>query len=270
MTRLFLAALYSRYYQLEQSKPPYVLESYHYLLTMNEPNLKIFMDYVLSDQCKMFLLDSGAFTYLSQIKSNSKTTIDFDKYLEDYAKFINKYDIKYFFELDIDAVVGIKKVEQMRRKLERMTGKKCIPVFHKSRGKDYWLKMIKEYDYVALGGIAIKDFKRSEHKMFKWFIDTAHAEGTKIHGLGYTSNKGLIKYPFDTVDSTSWLGAGRFGNLDVYDPVQKKLVKFKPPKNSKTIKGFYKKADIIAVREWIKYGKHLEKMNGRKVLSWHD
>ena len=28
------------------------------------------------------------------------------EYLQRYIDFINKYDVKYFFELDIDAVVG--------------------------------------------------------------------------------------------------------------------------------------------------------------------
>ena len=46
-------------------------------------------------------------------------------------------------------------------------------VWHKSRGKDYWLKMIKEYDYVAIGGIVTKEIKPSEYKYFHWFIRQA-------------------------------------------------------------------------------------------------
>lgn len=55
---------------------------------------------------KDFILDSGAFTYMN----NMKTDIDWDKYIEDYAKFINQYQVKHFIELDIDVVVDIKEV----------------------------------------------------------------------------------------------------------------------------------------------------------------
>ncbi|MDT1130365.1 hypothetical protein RNT16_11780 [Staphylococcus pseudintermedius] len=203
---------------------------------------------------------------MAEIKNSGSVKINFDRYVEEYATFINKYDIQYFFELDIDSVVGLEKVEQLRAKLESLTGKKCIPVFHKSRGKEYWFKMIQEYDYVALGGIAIKDFKKSEHKLFKWFIDTAHKANTKIHGLGYTNDSITKRNNFDSVDSTSWLGGSRFGNLDMYDPVKKKLIKYPRPANTKTVKGFYKHADYLQCIEWIKWGQHLEKANKRKVL----
>src|SRR5690606_14097818 len=114
---------------------PYVLESFF--------NVKPWvMDYIKN--CKMFLLDSGAFSFMT--RSNLRP--DFDEYLKKYINFINKYNVQYFFELDIDSVVGLKKVEEYREILERETGKKCIPVWHKSRGKQYFIDMCKEYDYV--------------------------------------------------------------------------------------------------------------------------
>ncbi|EMB9406757.1 TPA: hypothetical protein I1496_001768 [Staphylococcus pseudintermedius] len=266
MTRLFLASWTARPYLLAEAKPPYVLDSFHYFKKVSGKSERTIMNYVLSNDCKMFLLDSGAFTYMAEIKNSGSVKINFDRYVEEYAAFINKYDIQYFFELDIDSVVGLEKVEQLRAKLESLTGKKCIPVFHKSRGKEYWFKMIQEYDYVALGGIAIKDFKKSEHKLFKWFIDTAHKANTKIHGLGYTNDSITKRNNFDSVDSTSWLGGSRFGNLDMYDPVKKKLIKYPRPANTKTVKGFYKHADYLQCIEWVKWGQHLEKANKRKVL----
>lgn len=113
------------------------------------------------------MLDSGAFSYINSKNTNN---VNWDEYIESYAEFINNHNIKLFMELDIDSVVGIKEVERLRNKLERLTNKQCIPVWHKSRGKDYWLKMIKEYDYVAIGGIVTKEIKPSEYKYFHWFI----------------------------------------------------------------------------------------------------
>ena len=74
---------------------------------------------------------------------------NFDEYLTRYINFINKYDIKYFFELDVDSIVGYEKVKQLRKRLENETGKKCIPVWHKSRGKEEYLKMCKKIDEIA-------------------------------------------------------------------------------------------------------------------------
>lgn len=131
----------------------YRLESFYYITEKDEPLIHKYKD---------FLLDSGAFTFMS----DSKTSIDWDEYVERYAGFINKHDIEHFFELDIDILVGINEVERLRYKLERLTNRQCIPVWHKSRGKDYWLKMVKDYDYVAIGGIASKEIKPSEYKYF--------------------------------------------------------------------------------------------------------
>ena len=139
---------------------------------------------------RKFLLDSGAFTFMS----NSKVTCDWDEYTEEYAAFINRYDVQLFFELDVDSVIGIKEVERLRVKLERLTNKQSIPVFHLSRGKDYFIRMCEEYPYVAFGGIITDGVKTATlEKYFPWFINTAHRNKAKIHGLGYTSIAGLYK-----------------------------------------------------------------------------
>lgn len=90
-----------------------VLESYYYLRKNEE-----FM--ALVHHFGSFLLDSGAFTFMS---GSHKGEIDWDKYVEDYAAFINRHDVKLFFELDIDSVVGLAEVERLRAKLEMLTAK---------------------------------------------------------------------------------------------------------------------------------------------------
>ena len=101
-----------------------ILETYYYLQNNKEfPRL--------IGNFQNFLLDSGAFTFMS-----GAGVVDFDKYVEGYAAFIKKWNVKNFFELDIDSVVGIREVERLREKLERLSGRKPIPVWHKSRGKE--------------------------------------------------------------------------------------------------------------------------------------
>lgn len=238
--KVCLAGTSSSNYLLEDiKKSKYLLESYYSIKDWQVPLIK---------SSDLFILDSGAFTFM-----NTGTKVNFNDFLSRYIEFINKYDVKYFFELDIDSIVGLSKVENMRYRLERETRKKCIPVFHKSRGKDYYQQMIKEYEYVAIGGIAIKNIKRNEYKYFKWFIEEAHKQNCKVHGLGMTSIKELYKYKFDSVDSTSWLSGGRFGSIYQYQNGNLKSISFK---NRRTTD--YRKVNKHNFNEWVKFQKFAE------------
>lgn len=196
-----------------------------------------------------FLLDSGAYTFMTQQKKGIVEEIDWNDYVEKYADFINQNNVKYFFELDIDSLIGIKKVEILRTKLESLTNKKSIPVWHKSRGKDYWFKMIDEYDYVAVGGLIDKGISGYEEmeKYFPWFLNTAKEKNCKVHALGYTSIPGLHKYPFHSVDSTSWSVGGRFGRVAVFK--NGKFVTNYKPNNRKGKKDINKHN----FKQWIKF-----------------
>ena len=221
-----------------------VLESYFYLRKQD-------WMFPLIKEFNNFLLDSGAFTFISQTKNHK---INWDNYIEEYADFINKNNIKLFFELDIDSIIGIKEVERLRDKLEKLTNKKCIPVWHISRGHDYWLKMIKEYNYVAIGGIAIKEIKQKHYPIFKQLIKEAHIEDCKVHGLGFTNLKGLTKYKFDSVDSTSWLSGNRFGSVYKFNGTT--MVKIDKQKGQR-IKN--KETAMNNFIEWVKFCKYAEK-----------
>lgn len=186
-----------------------ILESFYYICKNSK-----FM--TLTKRFGLFLLDSGAFTF---IQNAHKRAIDWDAYVEEYARFINRFDVAHFFELDIDSIVGLSEVERLRNKLENLTNKKCIPVWHKNRGKDYFIQMCKDYPYVALGGVVVKEIPRKLYESaFPWFIRTAHEHGAKIHGLGYTNVAGLAKYHFDSVDSSSWMHGNIGGFLYKFNP----------------------------------------------------
>lgn len=209
--KIYMAETESRKYCIDKSmfKDLNILESYYYLRKAEN-----FMN--IAQDLGGFLLDSGAFTFMT---GNHSGTIDWDAYTEEYAAFINRYDIKLFIEMDIDSIVGLKEVERLRNKLEQLTGKKPIPVWHKNRGKDYFLKMCDEYSYVAIGGIVTKEIPRNIYeKAFPWFINEAHKRGVKIHGLGYTHISKLKEFHFDSVDSTAWLHGNRGGYLYKFNP----------------------------------------------------
>lgn len=103
-----------------------------------------------------YILDSGAFTFMMAAKAGKKIKVDIDHFTEAYIEFILKHNIKHFFEMDVDSVLGYEKVKQLRSRIEAKTGRQSIPVFHKNRGLADWTAMVKDYSYVAIG-IAGKD-----------------------------------------------------------------------------------------------------------------
>jgi hypothetical protein len=205
--------------------------------------------YVTQDK---HILDSGAFTFLNNKKGQS---INWEQYVISYGNFIKQNNIKLFFELDIDPIVGLKEVERLREVLENTAGRKCIPVWHKSRGLNYWKKMCQEYEYIAIGGIVTREIKRSEYDIFGPLLKIARDNKTKVHGLGFTNLNGLKKYKFYSVDSTNWLSA-RFGTTGLYYFTGDNLKNINKPANTKKID--LQAMNIFNFIEWLKFSKYAE------------
>lgn len=218
-----------------------ILQSFYYCNKFTEE--------VVLPSVSKFMLDSGAFTFFQKGKH-----VDWNDYVERYADFINKHDIDLFFELDIDPLIGYENVKKLRNKLESLTGKPCIPVWHKSRGKDDFIQMCKDYDYVAIGGIVSKEISRDEWKYFPYFIDKAHEHGAKIHGLGFTSLSELSKYHFDSVDSTSWTSGNKYGTMYKFNGYR--IEQHKRPDGTRLSDS--RATAIHNFKEWVKFQKYAE------------
>ena len=203
----------------------------------------------LLQTCENFILDSGAFTFLQK-----GVVTNWENYTKQYADFVLKHNIKHFFEMDIDSITSLSYVEKLRQILEDKTKLKPIPVWHKNRSTDYFVEMCKNYPYVALGGIVIKEFKWKDYeKIIPWFIKTAHDNNCKIHGLGFTRIKELHRFKFDSVDSKAWVS----GNMGGY------LYKFMPNGEMKQVKqeNARLKSSESALHnfsEWVKFSKYAE------------
>lgn len=199
-----------------------------------------------------FIMDSGAFSLLGSQKHKTKG-VNWDEYVERYADVVNKYEIDNFIELDLDAIIGIKEVERLRAKLERLTGRQCMPVWHKSRGWDYWLRMVQEYKYVCIGGIAAWDITPAEIGIFRPLLAEAKKNDCKVHGLGFTNTTKLAQFPFYSVDSSSWNSGARWGRLPKF--VDGKIITIDPPKGKRLASSGEKchRLVVYSFNEWLKY-----------------
>jgi len=212
-------------------------------------------EYVMQDK---HILDSGAFTAIND-KTGKYKNFDWDLYCKKYIAFINHTKQKLFFEIDIDCVVGLQKVEYLRKMIEDGTGIAPIPCWHSNRGAEYFIKCCEDYPYVALGTTtANADGKkiRNNPKVLHWFIEQAHKNNAKIHGLGFTSTPWLKELKFDSVDSTTWNVGGKFGNVVLFDSNGFPTQKYKSDKNkkAKTIE-----LNLFNFEQWIKFQKYADK-----------
>lgn len=204
--RVFLAATTAgmtkeiREESFKNGQPKYLLETFF----AGEKTCRQVLNDTTADN---FLLDSGAFSYMSGAECSKEQLV---QYMDRYIDFINEHDVKYFFELDVDTIFGLPFVEQLRAQLEQRTQKKCIPVWHKGRGIEYWKWMCDNYDYVAIGGLVFH-VKQQEYESIRKMVEYARKKNVKVHGLGFTKTKELEGYQFYSVDSASWTKAAALG-----------------------------------------------------------
>ena len=172
------------------------------------------------------MLDSGAFSAWSK-----QVEIDIDEYI---AFCLQHVDIvSYIVNLDvIPGKFGQKnlpreEVERSARKgyenYEYMLSKgipksKLIHVFHQNEDFKWLQKMVKEIEYIGIS--PANDRTTSEKilwldKCMKYALDEKGMPLVKFHGFAVTSLQLLMRYPFYSVDSTSWVMTGRLGSIYV-------------------------------------------------------
>ena len=150
------------------------------------------------------ILDSGAFSAFTR-----KKDIDIEEYI-DFIK-ENERFLESYINLD---VIGSAEKSWENQKYLESRGLNPLPVFHHS--DDFkWLDKCLEYDHFCLGGIADTPTNAKRvpflDKCFRAICDKDGIPKSKIHGLGVTSPSLLRRYPFYSVDSTSWLMSGATG-----------------------------------------------------------
>lgn len=157
-------------------------------------------------------LDSGAFSAKTQ-----GAEIDINEYIN-FIKENEKYIDVY---ANLDVIGNPKATWKNQRKMEK-AGVNPIPVFHFGEDPELYLKpLIEKYEYIAIGGM-VKSGTLSiflDNIFSKYICDEQGNPKCKVHGFGLTSLKLMLRYPWYSVDSTSWVVTGRLGS--VYIPKYK-------------------------------------------------
>lgn len=154
-----------------------------------------------------FFLDSGGFSAFTK-----GAVID----VYDYCDFIKRYNhvITHYSVLD-DMLCAEKTLEN--QKIMEEQGLNPIPCFHYNEDPKYLEYYIENYDYISLGGmvpVTTKDLIPWLDNIFRNYIcDKQGYPKVKVHGFGLTAFNLMFRYPWYSVDSSSWLQTGRFGGI---------------------------------------------------------
>lgn len=184
---------------------PYHLESYHYVGKGQYDEL------IRRNQHRLFM-DSGAFSMFTLgIK------VDLDKYArylisgQDYIEVASNVDA-IGSGLEHESYANQKYLESLHLPV------RVCPVHH-ARDRDEWLvKYLDEgYDYIFLGGMVPEStpylIDWLDHLWDKYLALPDGTARIKVHGFGLTTFELMERYPWYSVDSTSWVMISMFGSI---------------------------------------------------------
>ena len=230
---------------------------------------------------KSHFFDSGSFSLWSRSQSYAKEnncsqwdfydTEQFWNYIDNYAVFVreNRAGIDYYS--NVDAIPNPKLTWRNQRYLEDSHNLEPIPVVHFPTDLKWLQRYIdRGYEYISLGGM-VGSIRQDD---CRFWIDSAfdlvcstpnRMPKVKIHGFGVTSFDMLLRYPWYSVDSTSWTKMGAFGGIYVPHKRGGKFVYDTPPYTikcsidspDKSKRGKHvlniSKMEIKIIKEWLEF-----------------
>lgn len=218
--KLYLAARYTSNFHMRSSSyrylddrerqayhdVRYLLESYHYIGKGAPP------EHIRKDGVKVFL-DSGAFSSFTKGKViDIKAYCDFIKRNKD----IVLEEDGILLASVLDAIGDPDETYRNQVRMEQM-GVKPLPCFHYNEPIEVLEYYIEHYDYITLGGmvpITTPQLQLWLDRMWdRYLTDENGVPRIKVHGFGMTSPSLMDRYPWYSVDSSSWVQYALFGWL---------------------------------------------------------
>lgn len=215
---IFMAAVYTNQYMRGQKQYPiftenekaivddlpHILESYHYI------NKQQYVDAIRNNNDKVFL-DSGAF---------SAHTLGVEIDIKEYCEYIKRNSDIWRIEDGavmcsvLDGIGDPLKTYQNQWIMEQL-GAKPLPCFHFGEDERYLEEYVKNYSYITIGGMV----GRTSEALKTWLdriwerymVDGSGKPRLKVHAFGITAIPIMERYPWYSVDSSSWIQSTSFG-----------------------------------------------------------
>jgi len=230
----------------------------------------------MSNEYGLFL-DSGAhslWNFKQQRLGMSKSNPDrwafyksqeFKTYVDRYSCFVkeHKEDLDVF--VNVDVIGNPEMTWKIQRYIETAHGIVPLPVVHFGTPMKWITHYIEQgYDYIGIGGlkgISRVRFVAWADQVFDVICDTPdRLPCIKVHGFAITALSAMMRYPFYSVDSTSWTAYGRYGavlvprrvgSVYVYDEKSWVVMVSQRSPSKSTIGGKHIETFPVSVREEI-------------------
>lgn len=175
---------------------------------------------------RLLFIDSGAHGLYSEhvinkVHQGSKysffETNEFWSYVDTYAKFIKDHETGLSLYANVDVIFNPKLTWEVQQYLEQEWGLNPLPVIHHGTPTKWVEKYLdKGHDYIALGGLGQEVSKTQYIEWANKSFDVICNQPSrlplaKVHGFAVTSHSLMVRYPWYSVDSTSWLAFGGYG-----------------------------------------------------------
>ena len=159
-----------------------VLVSYYYLREKGDKTV----ERILNTFPDVFL-DSGAFTLNVQLAKEGISWDDVAKdpriknYVEEYARFLDKHGHRFTIHAEID--VGPWEQKARQREFLSQYSDRLLPVIHPTDPPEYQAYLMKNNDYVALGGVGDARSLAEIKAYVTRKMQQARKYGARFHGL---------------------------------------------------------------------------------------
>lgn len=183
-----------------------ILESYHYI------DRQRYVDKIRKTGDRVFL-DSGAFSAFT--KGISVDLKQYCRYIKTNEDIIEKVDGILCASV-LDGIGDPLKTYQNQLAMEK-EGVRPLPCFHYGEDERYLEWYISKYEYITLGGMVPIStgqlFIWLDRLWSKYLTDGSGRPRVKVHGFGLTTPSLMKRYPWFSVDSSSWIRLGFSGNI---------------------------------------------------------
>lgn len=184
----------------------HILDSYHYI------HKQRLVDRIRKTGRRIFL-DSGAFSSFTQ-----GVNVDLGKYC-DYIKrnqdIIEEVDGVLLASV-LDAIGNANATWVNQKRMEDL-GVRALPCYHYGEPPEVLQYYAANYDYITIGGMVPISSPQLKIWLDRvWGQYLTNPDGTpkiKVHGFGLTSVPLMARYPWYSVDSSSWVQLGGMGNI---------------------------------------------------------
>jgi len=173
-------------------------------------------------------LDSGAHSLYTKkvIKKQHQNgydfydTKDFWQYVDEYAEFVKAHKEYIDVYVNVDVIFDPDRSFKVQKYLETKHGLSPLPVIHYGSHPKYLKKCLGNYDYIGLGGlgqeVTSQQYVTWADQMWDIICNTKDRFPIcKVHGFAMTSLRFMLRYPWYSVDSTSWVMTSRMGSIYV-------------------------------------------------------